>query len=165
MGTTLATNDVGSRFTVPSFTITITNASGHPYSLDEDAFWDFRHLQSIVLPEGLTSIGENAFVSCSELSKVTIPKSVLTIGIYAFADCLELKEVVFLSKTPPDFTGYSHFRNQHSDCVFRVPNASYVSVLNNMGIALERIIVPERKVMKIKEINIKQGKVEIKPRK
>ena len=45
----------------------------------------FGALESLTLPDGLTTIGISAFEECSNLSKVTIPDSVKSIGINAFA--------------------------------------------------------------------------------
>jgi hypothetical protein len=51
------------------------------------------HLQSIVIPEGVTSIGESAFEYCSNLTSITIPNSVTNIGNSAFADCSSLTSI------------------------------------------------------------------------
>ena len=39
---------------------------------------------SVVIPEGVTSIGADAFRGCSSLSEITIPEEVTSIGNYAF---------------------------------------------------------------------------------
>lgn len=51
-------------------------------------------IRSVVIEEGITSLGRYAFQSCSELVEVSIPKSITRIGMSAFADCDDLKEVV-----------------------------------------------------------------------
>lgn len=51
-------------------------------------------LKSIVLPEGVESIGGVAFYKCSHLEEVTLSKSLLTIGKSAFAECLSLSDIV-----------------------------------------------------------------------
>ena len=43
-------------------------------------------LESIVIPEGVTTIKEGAFNGCTKLASVTIPASVTTIGKNAFYD-------------------------------------------------------------------------------
>ena len=50
-------------------------------------------LQSIIIPDSVTSIGDNAFWLCSSLQSVTIPDSVTSIGDRAFKDCSSLQSV------------------------------------------------------------------------
>ena len=50
-------------------------------------------LSSIILPEGIRSIGNGAFQECRNLNSVTIPKGVTSIGNMAFHDCRNLKRV------------------------------------------------------------------------
>ena len=44
-------------------------------------------IQTVSLPNGLTSIGKYAFSSCNRISAITIPNSVISIGDYAFRGC------------------------------------------------------------------------------
>ena len=44
-------------------------------------------LESINIPDGITTIGENAFANCKDLTDVTISKGVTTIEEDAFAEC------------------------------------------------------------------------------
>ncbi len=50
-------------------------------------------ITSVVIGEGVTSIGGNAFESCGKLTSVTIPDSVTSIGNHAFYYCRELESV------------------------------------------------------------------------
>lgn len=50
-------------------------------------------LKSIILPEGLTTIGANAFQFCSDLTSVTLPSTLESIENYAFCYCTGLKEI------------------------------------------------------------------------
>ena len=65
-------------------------------SYHTDAPWDaYRHyrdsrsyyIRSVVIENGVTSIGDRAFYDCVNLSSVTISSSVTSIGEYAFYDC------------------------------------------------------------------------------
>ncbi len=49
--------------------------------------WAFatKNIVSVVIPEGVTSIGYSAFYECSQLTEITLPDSLLTIGEWAFA--------------------------------------------------------------------------------
>ena len=64
-------------------------------TMDNGAPWyDYREsITSIVLPQGLTSIGNGAFFQCKNLSSVTIPEGVITIGSSAFCQCSSLVQV------------------------------------------------------------------------
>lgn len=53
----------------------------------------FYNIRSVVIEEGVTSIGNNAFRKCSGLASVTIPNSVTSIGDYAFRNCTGLASV------------------------------------------------------------------------
>jgi len=48
---------------------------------------------SVIIPDGVTSIGDYAFYDCTGLTSVTIPNSVTSIGDYAFYDCTGLTSV------------------------------------------------------------------------
>ncbi|MGN1411431.1 MAG: leucine-rich repeat domain-containing protein [Oscillospiraceae bacterium] len=50
-------------------------------------FLDFSNLTEVSLPESLTSIGNGAFEMCNSLTKITIPKSVTSIGDNTFYNC------------------------------------------------------------------------------
>ena len=50
-------------------------------------------IKTVIIKEGVTSIGNYAFVDCSKLTSVTIPSSVTSIRYGAFSNCDGLKEV------------------------------------------------------------------------
>ena len=61
------------------------------FALEEDgAFYSCFRLESVVIPEGVTSIGDYAFYCCRNLEAVTVPDSVTEIGTRAFAMCSKL---------------------------------------------------------------------------
>jgi hypothetical protein len=61
--------------------------------LEDFSFAGCTALSSIVLPEGLTTIGEGAFNGCTLLSSISIPLSVIAIYNDAFSDCTLLLEL------------------------------------------------------------------------
>ena len=69
--------------------VTITSATVK--TIPSKAFEDCRLLNSITLPDGLTTIGANAFVRCTSLTSIEIPTSVTSIGTDAFAGCSNLQ--------------------------------------------------------------------------
>ena len=57
------------------------------------AFYRCSSLTSVTIGNSVTSIGERAFSYCSGLTSVTIPNSVTSIGEWAFSDCSSLPSV------------------------------------------------------------------------
>ncbi|MCM1224042.1 MAG: leucine-rich repeat domain-containing protein, partial [Lachnospiraceae bacterium] len=53
-------------------------------------------LQTIVLPEGISSIGKGAFYECSALADVNIPDTIMEIGEYAFYKCSKLSSAIII---------------------------------------------------------------------
>jgi hypothetical protein len=66
---------------------TITHIDNH--------FTGWRYLQSISIPDTVTSISTWAFDNCSGLTEITIPGSISSISEYAFSNCQNLKTIVF----------------------------------------------------------------------
>ena len=65
-------------------------------SIGDEAFRECKGLQKITLPNSLVSIGEGAFRDCP-FQEIVIPDSVTTIGNNAFHDCLYLRDVTLSS--------------------------------------------------------------------
>lgn len=54
-----------------------------------------RSLESIVIPDSVTSIGDEAFLNCKSLTSIVIPDSVTAIGPSVFRYCTSLTGVTF----------------------------------------------------------------------
>ena len=63
-------------------------------TINDYAFYDCYSLESVTIPDSVTSIGYCVFYSCSSLESVTIPDSVTSIGSHAFYYCSSLESVV-----------------------------------------------------------------------
>ena len=50
-------------------------------------------IKTVVIEDGVTSIGNDAFYECTNLTSITIPNSVTRIGSYAFARCKALTSI------------------------------------------------------------------------
>ena len=62
-------------------------------SIGDYAFKDCRSLTSITIQEGVTSIGAGAFWGCSNLTSIEIPSSVTSIGDSVFRECSSLTSI------------------------------------------------------------------------
>ena len=62
------------------------------YDEFEPAPWNSSRvsIQSVIIGEGVTSIGDYAFYECSNLASATVPESVTSIGAHAFSGCRSL---------------------------------------------------------------------------
>lgn len=91
-------------------------------TIDFGAFENCSALHSVLLGRFVSSIGEQAFADC-DLESITIPNSVTTIGNYAFLSNNRLMDVVCLPIVPPK-CGYLSFADIASKCVLKVPAQS-----------------------------------------
>ncbi len=67
--------------------------------IDAMAFYGCDRIESVVVPDGVGSIGDYAFYGCSSLASVSLPESVTNVGIHAFGVC------PLLGSPTPDFSG------------------------------------------------------------
>ena len=66
-------------------------------SINYSAFAHCYVLTSVTIPDSVTSIGDCAFSDCYDLTSVTFPDSVTSIGAEAFASCIRLTSVTILN--------------------------------------------------------------------
>lgn len=55
-------------------------------SIGSDAFVGYSNLTSVTIPQSVTKIGKAAFYSCSSVAEITIPDSVASMGFRVFSD-------------------------------------------------------------------------------
>ncbi len=92
-----------SDFLVP-YTTTLDDEDYYVTEIDDYAFYDKYGIESVTIPNTVTSIGANAFVY-SELKSVSIPSSVSHIGESAFYGCRSLTSVM-LPKSLTEISDY-----------------------------------------------------------
>ena len=79
-----------------TLTISGTGAMTDYVFSDGAPWYGFRsQVKTVVIENGVTSIGNSAFYGCSSLTSVTIPNSVTSIGDLAFYDCSSLIDVYY----------------------------------------------------------------------
>lgn len=69
-------------------TVTVTKAT----TLGAYAFY-YAGVQTVNLPDGLTSISNYSFAYCDELEEIQLPESIQSVGDYAFRSCESLKNI------------------------------------------------------------------------
>lgn len=67
-------------------------------SIGDQAFYSCDRLKSIVIPDGVTFIGTDVFYACRSLTSVSIPVTLTDIGVNPFYYCERLSSI----KVPPD---------------------------------------------------------------
>jgi hypothetical protein len=79
---------------------------------------------TVIVEEGVTSIGIVAFLNCTSLAELVLPKSLTRIGSSAFQNCSSLSEVI--SKNPvPQTSGMYPFNGVNTrTCLLIVPVGS-----------------------------------------
>ena len=115
--------------------------------------WYGQNITSVVLPEGLISIGQNAFAFINTFSQITLPSTLQYILMNAFSGCgltsvtipenvkgisasafissQSLATVTFEPTTPPRVGGNA-FENCHNDLIIYYPCESRAQYYNDM---------------------------------
>lgn len=111
-------------------------------TIGESAFYN-SGVTSVTVPDGVTSIGSQAFGMCSKLTALTLPDSVTEIGGSAFMACESLKEI----KLPKSLTaiGNSVFASCPALSSVEIPEGvKSIDVRAFAGCAaLQEIVIPE----------------------
>lgn len=105
------------------------------------AFWESK-IESLVLNEGLVSIGVQAFARSRNLTSVTFPASLQKIEGHAFEDCVALEEIN-LSGTNLKEIGSSAFRETGLKKVFFPASLEIIASQAFLKTQLENVILPE----------------------
>ena len=85
-------NEYRGHITIPS-SVVYRGTRFRVGEIESHAFEDCNALTSVVISNGIESIGLEAFRDCSGLTSITIPKSVEYFGYAAFANCMNLSDV------------------------------------------------------------------------
>ncbi|MBR3822977.1 MAG: leucine-rich repeat protein [Kiritimatiellae bacterium] len=90
----LSSQSVSSLFPKTFKTIKNITLVGEINEVKPNTFAGCEALESIIIPDGVCSIGENAFAECKKLKSISISQSVTTINGDAFVGCVSLKNVI-----------------------------------------------------------------------
>jgi uncharacterized repeat protein (TIGR02543 family) len=92
-------------YSYPSSTITTVVIEDGVTSIGNYAFYHCTALTEVAIGNSVTSIGSSAFRGCSSLTEITIPNSVTSIGGGAFYGCSDLTSITI----PNDVTSIGDF--------------------------------------------------------
>ncbi|MBQ2810380.1 MAG: leucine-rich repeat protein [Clostridia bacterium] len=127
---------VGEKFFQNNNSLIAINFTGTSLkAIDSPAFENCKRLTSVVLPEGLTTLGNCIFLNCSSLTSVTLPTTLTTVnGNNNFA-YTGLTEVIGLENTKLTSISYAMFRGLKSwtPDVIKLPNT--VTTIATYGFA------------------------------
>ena len=108
------------------------------------------YIKSVVIEEGVTSIGMGAFYDCKALTSVTIPSSVTSIGYGAFLNCSGLASISIAATTPPTCGEYC-FEGVDKSIPVNVP-AGCATVYSGWNGFTNIQGIPEKEELKISDL-------------
>ena len=106
------------------------------------AFYECTGLTSVVLSEGVSSIGNSSFNGCSALSQITLPASLQSIGNSAFYGCTSLATIYCNASNPPTAANSTFQNTPTGSCVLHVPCQSGDSYSTTAPWSIFENIVP-----------------------
>ncbi|MBO4577271.1 MAG: leucine-rich repeat protein, partial [Paludibacteraceae bacterium] len=62
-------------------------------------------LESVIIPEGITSLGDYTFNNCTSLEGIDLPSTMTSLGSYCFGGCSGMDSIVSRATTPPTANG------------------------------------------------------------
>jgi len=104
-------------FTDASWMMHMTALKEVPYQ----CFYNCTKLESVTLPDGLTTIGTHAFNNCTKLESVTLPNGLTTIGERAFNNCSSLESIT-LPNSVAGVLAYTFYNCKSLSGSVTVPN-------------------------------------------
>lgn len=78
-------------------------------------------LESVYIPEGVSTFNSYVFQNCANLDSVTLPSTVTWVGTYVFSGCTGMSSLTSLSSTPPTIGGRTAVGDIVSNCILYVP--------------------------------------------
>jgi len=115
-------------------TLTISGTGDMEHFIYGDAPWYSSHqsISTILIDNGVTSIGNWAFPDCSVLISLEIGSNITTIGNYAFYNCSKLASMTIHAAAPPKL-GVKVFSDVSVNIPVSIPASSYNNYSNTFG--------------------------------
>lgn len=116
--------------------------------INNKAFMGANSLQSLVLPEGVTTLGSSAFNSAPKLTYIDMPSTLTSIGSDCFRNSGQLVNITCRATTPPTIpsSGTNTFTGIKGNCKIYVPAdsvAAYKTATIWSGQAGRIVAIPE----------------------
>jgi len=112
-------------------------------SIGDKAFQQCRKLESINIPNGVTNIGDYAFSGCENLKSIIIPSSVKYIGSGAFSGCANLKSIII--ENPDVSIGHEAFWSIPEDAKIKLGSKEIKASKLEGSLAYQNKVSEERK--------------------
>lgn len=109
----------------------------------EAAAFGMSNLQSVTIPEGVTTIGDSAFISCEQLNNVVLPDSVTSIGRSAFERCYGLTSINIPEGVTTIERGTFIFC-ENLENVTLPDSLTYIDEAAFYGSGITELVIPER---------------------
>lgn len=89
-------------------------------TIGRDAFGKCKELKTVHMPENLETLGRGAFWECRKLEHVTLPRSLRSMGDVEFWYCDHLQSITLLCPTPPAVDSPFE-KGRTSSVILRIP--------------------------------------------
>lgn len=89
-------------------------------TIGRDAFGKCKELKTVHMPENLETLGRGAFWECRKLEHVTLPRSLRSMGDVEFWYCDHLQSITLLCPTPPAVDSPFE-KGRTSSIILRIP--------------------------------------------
>ena len=114
-------------------------------------FYQCTNLETIIIPNTVTSIGNEAFYNCTNLTSVTIPNSVTSIGENAFSAESNISPLITNLYINDIIQWYKiNFANETANPMWRTTNVYYKDSDDNYSL-LKNLVIPNDIGEKIKQ--------------
>ena len=110
-------------------------------TIGESAFKGLKQLMSVSIPNSVLNIGGNSFENCVELTSINIPISVTSIGYRPFGSCNKLKSVIWNAKNCENANTNSPFQSTINSFIFGEEVECIPSHLCK-SLSIDNVIIP-----------------------